>query len=1107
MLDSSVVPRHLSHQGKHLRLSLPLNDDRCEDTQPLELLAGCTQSELSLPLGIQTVDIFPDTGDEKDMRVVCSISDRVQWEQRVRQVKERKLQELGVGLVSNIDYNAPLLQKTTNFAPVLSTRPVQFTGLHTPAVSTDAVLAEGLQADLPYHVKSRTTPDAVIHSDLNAQSIAANVAFLRAKHHELSKSVSELAQSGGLAFHGRSLSQREILHDKLSKIAPVRVRRTESLAINGIEPIKEEEIEETSPANEPVEPDMGSKFFVHTAPSASAVGLSNLHQHLASHDMSELIKTQAAPRNPLQGDLYMPDFDNEYETFRWADEPLEPSSQLFYEGNLSVFDHDYAYQCNQLPASSFIPPDMQMHLPLQAQHFTPYFSSYGGPHIQDTSLPQKLQAAMQSTSDPEFCVHAANRSSFNLQAEEFVPFSKAVVRPPAESQAIPIVRPSEAFQDQVEDDRNSAISPEIDTPQRLRNEASMRFDAYDGFDSGSESSLIDDRSSVACGADDQTKSDSNEERVKSFKFPSPVKPCTPSRSRTGLFVSPSPDEREYRSFPILAPLHLASTPRKSPPKIFQKSVELEDTELDSIIMDLSVREIITRDSTVGESTISEDDHEDDYDDSDDKPDERPRNTGGSRRVSSAKLILSHEDADMGLLLDAMLSAKFAGVTDLLNSIQLSLGSVDAQMQSSTMGEKLSEQLRNTIRQDFKSLLEEQACTERNSQLDLVSTVETGLDKATEDFRKDGPPIEAAKRSSREEEERIRVLVGAKTGLQRSVGELTAKAARLEGQLLDSTTFCSALQSQYSTSELAVTKLRKDLRDVQIDRDQAKLETENLSAQYTRLREHLEDTATQIADEQSRWRDSELEKDAKIEYLQRRLSEEERKVVDASTRRSSTTSVTTSVNDVQLTQFLMDRIKALELSCRHLQASHRDDLQAREARLDNLLQDWKQMTHDLNKAEGIIHGLRAEIAVNSAEVEDRLSRQSRTIDGPGTKHIMPDQAMECSVLKRSKSDSEVRNDFLADRAIIQLTTQLREKDARIAELEELLKKPAESTERQILCAVSENISLPAQDISDLPEEANTLPLKSRVAELKRMRISWELKHSTSGQTPSQSECAQ
>lgn len=1085
MSDSTKI---LTHQGKDLRLSLPANDCRQEHSDPISpVKQSLVALEPEFQANTQTIDIFSDICDVSDMRVVCSISDRIQWDQRVRQVRERRLQELGVGIVQNRPAITVPVKNKPLHSSQRSTDPMNlWTGLHTPAISTvSSITSNGPD-------RSNDGPG----EQFLAESLTAQVEALRARHHQLSQSVSQLASTSV----AKPMSRRELVHQRLGSITPIIVR-SGSRVVSGIESIKEV----------PEESDMSFKQNgltreqnVQTQTHGPlARNPAAFHQHLASHDMSELIK----PRQHLQGDLYLPDFEAQYESFQWADEPMDSENPAFTPIDSALFGQQHLAAFDFEPVSMQPPQDLQLDPQLSA----------GSAYFYPQSIGPYVNPALYNTPAAVggFQAHIPQKSSLNLQAQEFVPFSRAVIRPPSESHAIPIVRPSDVLSK-----ADSIIDAdfELDASIPADEKPDTRYDAYDGFDSSSDASEEETRSDVSVVSVTSAE-ESNEQRVKSFKFPSPCKPgvVTPARSRTDLFNSASPEGFGIKLSTTLPPPKMCSTPRKSP-KIFQKSVALEDTELDSIIMDLSVREANVQ--YVAADSDSDQDSDEILFEAEPEDYTAPKRPI-LRRASSAKLLLSHQDTDVGLLLDAMLSAKFASMSEVLTGVQGALSTVGAQMQqvSTTLAQSQTQapvwhtdiaSMLQSQQENELAILREQSrnyahqlalatseAKERAVEVDhLRQELWTALAEVKAEKSKQSPEdgeMEAHDSGSGREE----------TSAKAHLEDLIAKSSRLEGQLRESTAFCGALQSQYTASELAVTKLKKELSDVQVVRDQALSKLEEMDIDYERLQQHLQETSAQFLDEQSRLRDLTDQKESEIEELMRRLNQEQgllRKVGSQDKRRTSSISSDLMATDSQLTQYMMDRVKALEYSLTHLQVVHKQELERRDDRVECLLEDWKQMTSAVAGAESTIDGLRAEIVMN-ADVEDRLRQDLDRAHGLIDALTMQlGKGGPIGILKRSKSASEVRNESLADQAIIRLTNDIQQRDILIARLEALLGKPAESTERQILSAISENIAaVPTvgancgKDVTTSTADDAQKLQAARVAELKRMRMSWELHH--------------
>ncbi|KAJ8607089.1 hypothetical protein MRB53_040525 [Persea americana] len=231
---------------------------------------------------------------------------------------------------------------------------------------------------------------------------------------------------------------------------------------------------------------------------------------------------------------------------------------------------------------------------------------------------------------------------------------------------------------------------------------------------------------------------------------------------------------------------------------------------------------------------------------------------------------------MGLLLDAMLTAKLAGVSDVLTDLQNNVASIEKRLNAplsveniesavraafernevtdnkiieglrddlSTVNIRLehalhlehSERKRTDIAleqlQDVTSKLEI-AEAEVTKSRDQVSVLEQQLALSTQSSLDQTNALTSAK-------ERLAVLDNVKSALQRSVGESTAKTARLEGQLEESTAFCAALQTQYSETELNLTKLRKDLLEAQSARDEASASHSSVLEKYESLQQQFQ----------------------------------------------------------------------------------------------------------------------------------------------------------------------------------------------------------------------------------------------------------------------------
>lgn len=531
----------LSHQGKELRLSLPRNDHRnSHDYTEKEDLHYNHWKNASINLEyeaqLQTVDLTTlESYDDDDMRVVCSVADRTQWEQHLRAMRETRLAAMGVGIDGKC--SAYPINK-----PNFGADRLNWTGLHTPATSTNSI-------------ESNMEFQNLTHSALDPASIAAQVAVLQARQAVIEKDIA----GSEVLKHMRSLSQRELVHKRLSSLPPVIVRNS-SRVVSAIESIPEEAEAESPQSN--ITPEEGADILIalgNTSKQGPTANGMSLHQHLASHDMKELI----------------PPMNNTYQSFAWGDEPMDGEGDYAHD----FVDYNYSSDYGSWP------PVLHPAIP-ELGPVNPYAAAIMQP-------PQYANG------------HTAHLSSFNLGAQEYVPISQAIVRPTTASRAIPIVRPPGTSADEIVDDTLSREDFEIDeayvSDGRETSTEGIRivFDAYEGFDSGTDSSVTEslgdqpaDQVNINC------EDTPDEVRVKSFRFPSALSaPVTPSRPRTDLFDSASPDDQKHKkalSFTLTPPKKM-STPKKSP-RVFNKSVALPDTELDAIIMDLSIRELPTEHS-------------------------------------------------------------------------------------------------------------------------------------------------------------------------------------------------------------------------------------------------------------------------------------------------------------------------------------------------------------------------------------------------------------------------------------------------------------------------------------------------------------------------------
>ncbi|KAJ8607091.1 hypothetical protein MRB53_040527 [Persea americana] len=237
----------LTHQGQQFRLSLPRNDRR--QSQDLSYKSATPVSPISQQ---QTVDEYPFESQDDAMRVICSIADRAQWEQHLRLMRENRLRALGVGCTHQ---TFPVANKT---APEYTR--INWTGLHTPATSTDSL--------------SPTTP--ANENIAMSESIALHLMALKVRKEELSKQVAELAADN---THSRSLSQRDLVHRRLNSIQPVVIRKP-SRIVSAISSIPED-VEVNFDADAHLTAEEGADILIALGSTASAAADKHaLHQHL-----------------------------------------------------------------------------------------------------------------------------------------------------------------------------------------------------------------------------------------------------------------------------------------------------------------------------------------------------------------------------------------------------------------------------------------------------------------------------------------------------------------------------------------------------------------------------------------------------------------------------------------------------------------------------------------------------------------------------------------------------------------------------------------------------------------------------------------------------------
>lgn len=1131
----------LSHQGRPFRLSLPIND--CRPHKELVHLASAASKTLATTVNLedyipqlQTADIFPSDADGHDqMRVVCSVADRAQWEQHLRTIREKRLAQLGVSSTDPLMMNAPTARA---IEPVSKS---SWTGLHTPAVSTDCPAQEATVFAKAGCIKPT---NSYLPIGTTQESLANQVAALKARRDEISRTVSQIANDGELK-HIRSLSQREIIHKRLNSIQPV-ITRKASRIVSSVPSIPEElECSADDQQGADILITLGKSRPAHSITNSVALNRDTLHQHLASKDMSELIKTGPDCESLAVSALYPRD-EFTYETFEWADEPLDTNVQMF-----GPIDRNTIYSRDSYGPWSLATYPLQPQDPMSMQYSE---NGFALPLIYDSHLDIPQPPFYNSEAINHAERHVSRRSSLNLAASEFVPFSQAIVIPGPESRAIPIVRPPEDTQEVPPQNNREDAECDFEADEAYGSDTRDRSgegvtptgcDAYDGFDSGSEhsyqSSLENEPSDAVIIPEENRTS---EDRVRKFRFPSAVSaPATPMRGRTGLFDSASPNQRNHRkALSIsLAPLVLTSTPRKSP-RIFQKSVALEDTELDSIIMDLSVHpisgpepDLSTLSSASAYSHLSE---------------HTVQHTLKNKR-SSNKMFLSHEDAKGGLLLDAMLTAKLSGISDSIIGLQGNVTAIEKRLDEASLhtrqrseflleaikseartiiqntgdveelrtqiiaGERMAREASETeaklnatvgrLTQELRDAREALEATDllAENHVKIAASTEKDMSQMKSDLTSQFKSLLAAK-------ERVALLEDVKIGLQKSVGESTARAARLEGQLAESITFSSALQSQYSDTELNLTRLRKELVETQFHRDEAIAERQTMESKYEALRQHFQDSATEVAREQAQWERAKLEAESRIDDLEKRFAAEEQRryAVEAdllqsqATRNAKRESIRRSI-DLKMPiardasdPLLLQRIKLLEEERLEAAVRYDRELTVRDVRLDQMMSDWREMSVKLAQSEALNDQLRNEI-VTQADIEDRLrldlSRSDKLI---GSLELLLESSESRQRLYSSSKHSllEITDGTEPILKSNNCASECSSADVEALDISASSVLPGtnskRSKDRSVLGVISDNISSGLDVLDTRLDMDPRLRLQKSNAELKRMRQSWE-----------------
>ncbi|ORY78533.1 hypothetical protein BCR37DRAFT_382171 [Protomyces lactucae-debilis] len=819
---------------------------------------------------------------EDDMRVVCSVADRIKWEAHICSIREAKLRQLGLGSPV-IKVNMSNVNNQPTFAPAVATK-VQSTlppptGLHTPAESASSVILPRV-AEL-----AKEEPQNIV-----AQ--LARLAELRKRHHALSKSVSDL-QWQNADLHARTMSHdpatlpmdaRMLVHQRLNSLPPVFVPNGKRI-VSTVESIAEEPDEQVS---------------------------------IEEHSFQQQSRQHGT---------------------QWTD----------------VGEHDLQYY------DDFAMPDFSM-LPVQMQPpQNPYGYEYG-PHgfadVYMNGLGSPEQPFLNTAGSIDFAAQNMPAFDFSLQHGPSASSVSDFILPQRESKAVPIIRPVDA-----------EIGSEA-------GDASRSFDAYDGFDSCSDS-----QGSPQQQQDQEEEQEANDERVRAFVFPNAKSaPATPSIARTAVFESvdmtrsASPLKRAYGQS-----AYAPEMPQKSPARrIFDKSVNMADSELDQIIRGLSHSQIASSQASGGEESAEEDESDLSSQLLSSPPllsmqrlpqalrrtDGRSIAADNAQRSASAKhlLLLGHQDADVGLLLDKMLTTKLAGVSEAVQSIQEGIASLEQQvlasLEQSVMTkhiDELTEALQDArtaldVRDAKIEGLEETVDLLHEQVADLECTAaETSvvLPFAPSDSSS-AAKVDAA--ALTELVERVRVLEGARAGLQVAVRDGTMKRAQLDVQCRDLETALQASKAETSTAvnraeqaELACAALEKRLQ-------QAHAAEADITHKHGKLQQELQEAAVSIAQEQTRWLTTESTLRGQVDAAHARAArdlaakEKAEGEVDRLRRVERASLVPTDVN------ILKAQVAMLERERQATAEGHQAELAMRDGRLDRMMSEWQEMARRLAAAE-------------------------------------------------------------------------------------------------------------------------------------------------------------
>jgi hypothetical protein len=755
---------------------------------------------------------------------------------------------------------------------------------------------------LPKLAEAKEEPESII-----AQ--LARLAELRQRHHALSKSVSEL-QWQNADMHARKLSQtgrvvqrdaRALVHERLNSLPPV--------------------------------------FIPSGKRIVSTIGC---------------IAEEPEGSNERQPDCLPNQYCNQLSATPWA--------------SVSLYDQHF-YDNFNAPDFSMLPVQMQPLATPYNHEFGPhgfadvFMNGLGSPETQYVNVGGSVDFHAQGMQPP---------FDFSLQHAQTGSSASDFILPQRESKAVPIVRPASAQ----EEDHEAA-------------ETTATYDAYDGFDSASD---MDESSDQQEDSHDDFQEGANDERVKAFVFPNAKSaPATPSIARTALYDSvdmtrsASPIKRHQEELMFLQNL-TSGTPQKSPARrIFNKSVGMADAELDSVIRGLTqaqeasspVAEDNLEDSDVSMSSMSSGLMSSPPLMSMQRPPLALRRVDGQsiapeRSISGKQLLLlNHQDADLGLLLDKMLTTKLAGVFEAVQSIQDGISSLEQQVATSLDQSALSGQVSELT----------EALQDARTALDVRDAKIEGLEETVDVLHEQLAELEcsaaetsvclpAVDVSSSQEDaarledmmERVRVLEGARSGLQLAVRDGTLKRAQQDAQYRDLETTLQGLRSESAAwqdrAECAERAHHQAIEETQ----RVQASEASIVVKHGKLQQELQEAAVSIAQEQSRWLATESALRAQAQEADARAMREvtARQKLEAELERlrrvERASLVPTDVN------ILKAQVAMLEHQQKATTEGHQAELAMRDGRLDRMMSEWQEMAKRLAAAEQKASGAAARAAM-------------------------------------------------------------------------------------------------------------------------------------------------